>query len=346
MAKVYNVTMKDVAERVGVSRMTVSLALRGQSKISAATTQKVQEAAKELGYNPNPYLSALGAHIRSSKQKGLQAQLAYLCHKQIRSPSALEQSTPFFEEEFYLGAVRRAEALGYGIDRIQLTQEALESGRLNQTLTNRGIIGLIVWRHYINHFDWNLDWDRFAICTMGVSQDEWDFHSVECDRQRGMVELVKNIRNLGYKRPGLVMVEGQDKSHHHIQRSVISDWQLQLPPSQQVPHLIEKQVTKERFLNWLDQHKPDLVIGSFDCYADWILESGRSIPADIGFSRPQITERKDLSGIRYNHGAMGEASVDVIAGQINCNERGLPRIAKNVLISGEWQSGESLRPQA
>ena len=72
MTKIYNVSMKQVAERAGVSRMTVSLALRGHSKITSSTTERVLKAAEELGYNPNPYLSVLGSHIRSSKQKKLQ----------------------------------------------------------------------------------------------------------------------------------------------------------------------------------------------------------------------------------------------------------------------------------
>jgi len=345
MAKIYSVTMKEVADRVGVSRMTVSLALRGHRKISAETTEKVRVAARELGYIPNPYLSALGSHIRSSKQKGLQAQLAYLCHKQIRSPSLLQEETPIFEEEFYLGAIQRAESLGYGIERIQLNEADMKSGKLNQALSSRGIMGLIVWRHFIKGFEWNIEWDRFALCTMGVSRDSWDFHSIECDRHRGMSDLVHNVRTLGYKRPGLVLLEEQDYAHHHIQRSVVSDWQLQLPGESQVPHLIDDDLNKKRFLEWLDQHEPDVVICGLDYVWEWVIESGRSIPQEIGFVRPQITERKTLSGIRYDHGSMGEAAVEVIAGQINYNERGIPSVAKNILISGKWQPGESLRNQ-
>jgi len=343
MTKIYNVSMKQVAERAGVSRMTVSLALRGHSKITPSTTERVLKAAEELGYNPNPYLSLLGSHIRSSKQKKLQAQLAYLCHKQIRSPSQLSHSTPVFEEEFFLGANQRAESLGYGLERIQLKKVDVTSGRLNQMLINRGIMGLIVWRHPIKPLDWNMDWDRFAVCTMGVSLDAWDFHTVECDRHRGMADLVSNLQSLGYKRPGLVMLDEQDRSHNHIQRSVISNWQIQLPYQDQVPHLIETELRKPDFLKWLDKYQPDVVISGYDYAQDWILESGRSIPGDTGFARPQITEKKELSGIRYDHLAMGKAAVDIISGQIMSNERGTPEVSKNVLIAGHWQTGTSLK---
>ncbi len=343
MTKVYSVSMKQVAERAGVSRMTVSLALRGHPKISAKTTERVLLAAKELGYNPNPYLSVLGTHIRSSKQKNLQAQLAYLCHKQIRSPSRLEHSTPHFEEEFFLGANQRAESLGFGLERVQLNLNEVTSGKLNDTLINRGIMGLIVWRHPIKPVEWNMSWDRFAICTMGVSQDAWDFHTVECDRHRGMADLVNNVRALGYRRPGLVMLEEQDRSHHHIQRCVVSNWQIQLPLKDQVPHLIEADLREKKLLDWLDRFRPDVVISGLDHVLDWILASGRTVPGELGFVRPQITDNKELSGVRYDHIAMGQAAVNVVAAQIHSNERGTPSVPQNVLIAGHWQQGTSLR---
>ncbi len=46
-------TLKDVAERSGVSRSLVSLALRNDSGVSAATRERILEIAAEIGYRPN-----------------------------------------------------------------------------------------------------------------------------------------------------------------------------------------------------------------------------------------------------------------------------------------------------
>jgi hypothetical protein len=107
--------------------------------------------------------------------------------------------------------------------------------------------------------------------------------------------------------------------------------------------LIETELRKPDFLKWLDKYQPDVVISGYDYAQDWILESGRSIPGDTGFARPQSTEKKELSGIRYDHLAMGKAAVDIISGQIMSNERGTPEVSKNVLIAGHWQTGTSLK---
>src|SRR5665648_213081 len=48
-----SVTIKDVARRAGVAHTTVSRALRGNSIISAETTERVRQIASEMGYQPS-----------------------------------------------------------------------------------------------------------------------------------------------------------------------------------------------------------------------------------------------------------------------------------------------------
>ena len=54
-------TLRDVSEASGVSEMTVSRVLRNKGDVSAATRQKVQDAAKLLGYVPNKIAGALAS---------------------------------------------------------------------------------------------------------------------------------------------------------------------------------------------------------------------------------------------------------------------------------------------
>ena len=54
-----SVTLKDVAERVGVTAAAASMALAGHSRISAVTTERVKTAATELGYVPSSAARAL-----------------------------------------------------------------------------------------------------------------------------------------------------------------------------------------------------------------------------------------------------------------------------------------------
>jgi LacI family transcriptional regulator len=44
------ITLRDIADDLGVTVSTASLALRGHPRISAETTQKVEQAARRMGY--------------------------------------------------------------------------------------------------------------------------------------------------------------------------------------------------------------------------------------------------------------------------------------------------------
>ena len=49
-------TIKDIAQKLGISPSTVSIVLRGEGKkrnISESTMEKVFSCARELGYQPN-----------------------------------------------------------------------------------------------------------------------------------------------------------------------------------------------------------------------------------------------------------------------------------------------------
>jgi LacI family transcriptional regulator len=56
------VSIKDVAERCGVSVATVSKSLNGHSDIAEATKENVKRIAKEMGYFPNSSARALKTH--------------------------------------------------------------------------------------------------------------------------------------------------------------------------------------------------------------------------------------------------------------------------------------------
>ena len=45
--------MKDVAERLGVSRTAVSYALSGTGRLDPQTRERIRQAAAEMGYRPN-----------------------------------------------------------------------------------------------------------------------------------------------------------------------------------------------------------------------------------------------------------------------------------------------------
>ena len=63
------VRLKDIAERVGVSVMTVSKALRDEPDVSASTKERIKVLAQQMGYVPDS--TAQGLRTRTTKLFGL-----------------------------------------------------------------------------------------------------------------------------------------------------------------------------------------------------------------------------------------------------------------------------------
>ena len=63
------VRLKDIAQHIGVSVMTVSKALRDEPDVSAATKARIKSLAQQMGYVPDS--SAQGLRTKTTKFFGL-----------------------------------------------------------------------------------------------------------------------------------------------------------------------------------------------------------------------------------------------------------------------------------
>ena len=62
----HRTSLKDLAERLGVSIATVSRALRNSHEVGEEMKQRVQQLAKELNYRPNPFAQSLRTPLSST----------------------------------------------------------------------------------------------------------------------------------------------------------------------------------------------------------------------------------------------------------------------------------------
>ena len=96
---------------------------------------------------------------------------------------------------------------------------------------------------------------------------------------------------------------------------------------------------------WITQNKPDVLVGFCDLLGK--LESLRfSVPADMGFvsiaASPKLSR---ASGVDQNDVLIGRTAVDVLAGMIHRNDKGLPRVPIRTFVDCTWHPGETLRAQ-
>jgi len=66
---------------------------------------------------------------------------------------------------------------------------------------------------------------------------------------------------------------------------------------------------------------------------------GYRVPLDIGYANLDLTDGMPFSGIDQLPDEVGGAAVDLVAGQLQNNELGLPIHARTVQFDGLWKNG-------
>ncbi|WP_246018304.1 LacI family DNA-binding transcriptional regulator [Pelagibacterium montanilacus] len=126
MGPVRSVTINDIADHAGVSRSTVSLVLRGSSRISKATIDRVNASIDALGYTYNR--GAANLRTQTSQAIGLIIN---------------DLMNPFFTE-LTATIEEMADREGYFVYLVQSNEEPARQHKLCMSLLEHGVAGLIV----------------------------------------------------------------------------------------------------------------------------------------------------------------------------------------------------------
>lgn len=103
------ITLQDIANHCGVTKGTVSLALRSHTSISAATTARIVAAAKELGYNPEVHNAARRLAMLRKNERIINKVIAL-----FHVPGFYTQAGGF-TSEIFRGVLEGARNWGYGL---------------------------------------------------------------------------------------------------------------------------------------------------------------------------------------------------------------------------------------
>ncbi len=186
------VTLKDIAQKVGVSVTTVSRGLAGYDDVAEETRQRIQETADELGYHPNIMARRL--------QKQRTDTLGF-----IMPTFGPRFSDPFFSE-FIAGI--GTEAAGHSYDLLVSTHapDSAEELEAYQRAARGGWVdGLIVVRTREEDPRVKLLCKTdFPFVAFGRTECEKEFSYVDEDSAAGMRQLVQHFVDLGHTRIGFI----------------------------------------------------------------------------------------------------------------------------------------------
>ncbi len=335
-----NPSLQTIADRAGVSRAAVSLALRNQPGISLVTRERIQKIAEEEGYRPNPMVSALMAHLKGIQPSKDVASIPFLTAHSTRH--GWRSYSTFLR--YFKGASERAQQMGYHLDEMWLREPGINARKLKSILLNRGIQGILIGPlpKGLGHI--SLDVSLFAVATVGHSLVRPKIHSAVCRHLDSLRMAVHNMRHLGYRRIALAISEMQDRRNDLNWSTAYAGLQQRQPQKDRIPIFFLDHKDDRQFSDWVERWKPEALISGNLVILEKLAKAGISVPGDMGVAiLDRSPEDQGVAGIDQQFEAVGAAAVDIIVGQINRNERGIPTNPKLIMTEGVWVPGETLR---
>ena len=334
------VTLAEIAKRAGVSVMTVSRALRKQSNISPDTQKRIQAIADELGYRPNPLVSALMTYRRAAKPIQSHLSIGFITNFPTRDGWKASK----LYEDFYQGVAECADRHGYGVEIFWKREPGMTPERLTQILLTRSIHGLVIAPLPVAHGELQLAWESFSAVTFGYSLTQPLLHRAVNHQYRSMRLAMRELRKLGYGRLGLALPASLNE---RVDRQWVASFLVeQLGFDQSVPLFVvdDPEWKIENFRKWFEKHQPDVVISHEEVVLDWMKRLGIRVPGDVGFALLNCADQSGkVSGIYQNGPAIGAVAVDFLIAMIQRNERGVPGLPHSILVEGTWVEGQTVR---
>lgn len=335
-----------IAEKAGVSKNTVSLALRHDPQIPAATRGRIERIAGELGYAKNPVVAQLMTELRKAHAPGYRRTYALL----NANPDAKAFTRHPVIAAQVAGCRRRAAQQGCSLEEFWLHEPRLYGEQLNRILRARDIRGLIV-AGLLNEnrlpTRFSVTWQRHSVVVAGVRTREPALSFAGVDHHALVLEAMDRARQFGYRRPALVLEGGIDRLADGRFSAGFWAGQRTLEAADRLPGFYDVEAARTepaRFQAWFREHRPDVIFTLHTEVREWLAGFGVQAPRDAGLV--QLERRsgcEEWAGMDPRNDLAGEAVVDMLAGLLHNHETGVPPFPRALLVGGSWTEGGTVR---
>ena len=338
------ITMRDIAQRSGVSVTAVSLAMRGSSRVSPERTKEILTLADELGYTRDPMMSALCAYRDNARPRINNANINFLQFGD-ESQSMINQGK--VERDFWNGALKETKGLGYSLNKIWMGDPSLNPGRVQSILKSRAVAGLIVYQANSPIGNLGSILNDFSLIWLGDGPKDASLHSIRINRYSSMKLAWENLSRLGYQNGGLVMGEHNldqnygewEAAHNHFQRKFIGE-AYYIPP---LTFKSNEDCEANALAEWIGKWKPQVILSTFRNVFQLLQQLKLEIPKDLGYLSLSTEKDSELSGIDQQSESIAQTGVRLLD-QLICNrEQGIPTHQQIIETNGEWNPGKTLK---
>jgi LacI family transcriptional regulator, galactose operon repressor len=339
------VTVYDIARSVGVSHTTVARALRDSKDVTKTRREEIQRVASEMGYYPDPRLTALANYRKALGPISFHGVVAWI--NRWQQPDQLRKFGEF--ERYWRGAEEVAGKHGFKLEDFRWAPHS-SAKRLENMLVARGVEAVLIPPHN-DLLDWReFDWSKFSVLRFGMSVQSPDSNLVTADQFRATVMAVTRMSEYGYRRIGLAVDFDLDEHLGGNYHGGFLWAQNKRKMNPQVPPFIasaalHRRVPEEEAKNlrcWLVQYQPDAILTTQAYVPQLLRELGYRIPEDIAVAGTSVCDIPVDAGIDQRSVEIGRIAMQMLIKQIHVGERGTPSNPCRILVESQWQDGQSL----
>lgn len=336
------VTLTDVAKEAGVHHSTVSRALRNHPGIPATTRDRIRRIAEEIGYIPDPNLSALASYKNRKRKPGFLSNLAWITNFPMEDGWT---ENPHFLS-YFNGAKKRAAELGFAIEIFWLAGSIQAGKSPANILRARGIRGLLICPQPSPDSNLEIDLNDFSAVSFGYTLANPRLHNVALDHFRSTQMLTRKLAQLGYRRPKLLLSKGSDARVNFSWSAGYQSATRELSlPFHEATYLDSNE--PKQFIKSILKDAPDVILATrgWAIQAMRILtEAGQKVPDDIAIAAVNANALDaGLGGVIELGELVGSHGIDMISAMIQRGERGVPSHVKHMTTDGEFYLGKTLK---
>lgn len=334
--------MKTIASRAGVSRMTVSRALRNDPSLRDATIRRIHVIAESLGYRPDPRIAELMSRLRRKRSARDHDSIAYV---RIVGPARPLHTSD--ADRVGTGAASAAELAGYGFEPFVWRLGEMTPLRMANILHARGIRGAVLLNETEGALADLVDFpNRLACALVGPPIPNPQLHRAGVNRHLSVGLAIKQCAARGYQRVGLYLSARSDRNAEHV-------WLCSFLAHQQERELLTPELAcvaseagPKRFVQWLRAVHPDAIVSDSHEAIDWLnAPENHTAAADVGFVQLDWTpDCGPCAGVDQRMEEVGAIAIELVNRQLMHNEVGIPKYPLISLANGVWVEGGSLRP--
>jgi LacI family transcriptional regulator/LacI family repressor for deo operon, udp, cdd, tsx, nupC, and nupG len=284
-------------------------------------------------------LTALAAYRSSRREKPFRGTLAWLVNN--RTPHDWRRVSMY--RETFLGAKERAPAHGYALEVFELDMNGVTAARMAGMFRSRNVSGILVCPQPQPNTVLDFSWHSFSSVTFGHSLISPQLHTIISMHLRSVLQVMHEIRKLGYSRIGLVYSRSVDtRVSHAYLGGFLSDCHLH--GVAKVPPPVDP--SEDDFHGWFRKYRPDAIVSAGIADITQILaDAGLEAPADVGVAIVPLPERSGaMAGMYENSRHIGALAVDLVVGMIQQGVRGSPDFPHYTHVDAVWVPGRSLPP--